>query len=288
MHLPVSIIIVNYNKLTYSRLCLESILQSRPLPAQIICIDNGSADGTVAYLQDRFPTRARQAGVEPVTLLNAANVGACTARNQGLGVADQPYIAFCDNDLMVRSADWLATLKARLDADAAHGIVGPKLVFPFEPYNIECAGAAISQTGKVQYRGRGQARETPQFGQPTEVQCLISACWLMRHEITDTLGGLDEVFNPAQFEDFDLCYRARQANWKVLYEPAAEMYHFENVTTDGSADVKFRYVTIRNGLEFKRRWQAMFQQEAGPPDANCQWEKLETRPFERTGMPPIL
>ena len=288
MHLPISVIIVNYNKRQYSQLCLESILRSEPLPSQIVCIDNGSTDGTVEYLEADFPPQVEQAGVQFAFIPNETNVGACTARNQGLEVAAHPFVAFCDNDLAVRSASWLQLLHDRLNEDPTHGIVGAKLLFPFEPFNIECAGAAISPTGRVQYRGRGQPIGAPEFSEPREVQCLISACWLMKKEITDTLGGLDEVFNPAQFEDFDLCYRARENGWKVLYQPDAEMYHFENVTTDGSVDVKFKYVTIRNGLEFKRRWAHMFEHENGPPDEACQWADLETRPLERTGVPPMI
>lgn len=288
MPLPVTVITVHYNKLPYSRLCLESILRSQRLPAQIVCLDNGSTDGTAAYLDREFPELAARIGVEAVVILNPGNAGACTARNQGLAVADQPLVAFCDNDLAVRSTGWLATLEARLQEAPDHGIVGPKLLFPFAPFNIECAGVGISRRGRVQYRGRGEAKDAAPWNEPCEVQCLTSACWLMRRQITQELGGLDEVFNPAQFEDFDLCYRARAHAWKVLYEPRAEMYHFENTTTDGSVDVKFRYVTIKNGLEFKRRWQPVFSQEDGPAEEQCQWAKLETRPLERTGAPPMI
>ncbi len=100
--------------------------------------------------------------------------------------------------------------------------------------------------------------------------------------------GLDEAFNPAQFEDFDFCYRARQAGWRVAYEPSVELYHFENVTTDGSPDVKFRYVTIKNWVEFKRRWRGVYEQEEGPDEAECQWAALQTHPLEHTGIPPMV
>lgn len=288
MHAPVCIIIVNYNKLPYSRLCLESVLQSAPLPAQIVCIDNGSSDGTREYLAETFVALAKQSGVDYSLLINEGNAGAITARNQGMEVAKQPLIAFCDNDLAVRSRNWLAVLQATLESDPRNGFVGPKLVYPFEPFNIECAGVAISRHGRVQYRGRGQAIDAPEFSRPCEVQCLISACWLMRKEITDTLGGMDEVFNPAQFEDFDLCYRARDKGWRVLYEPGAEMYHFENVTTDGSVDMKFKYTTMKNWQAFKTRWQRLYETEDGPADEDCQWAKLPTHPIEFTGIPPIV
>jgi GT2 family glycosyltransferase len=287
-HAPAAVVVVHHNKLPYSCLCLESLLRSRPLPAQIIAVDNGSTDGTVGYLEAEFGGQAEGAGVQFTLIANEGNAGACTARNQGLERVTQPLVAFCDNDLVVRSRGWLGVLQAALEEAPGNGLVGPRLVYPFAPYDIECAGVAISPSGRVQYRGRGRPRLDPECDRPCEVQCLISACWLMKREVTDRLGGLDELFNPAQFEDFDLCYRARAAGWRVLYEPRAEMYHFENVTTDGSADMPFRKTTIRNGLEFKRRWREMFAQEGGPPDEDCQWAALETRPLERTGVPPVV
>jgi len=283
-----TIIVVSYNKRSYTELCLTSMLQGAPRPAQIVVIDNGSDDGTVELLEDEFPARAEAGGVEFTLIRNDSNVGACTARNQGLEVATGRLIGFMDNDVAVRSRDWLGILAEVLMEDARFGIVGPKLVFPFEPYDIQHAGAAISPSGRVKYLGRGEPIHSPGHGRRREVQCLISACWLMRAEVPEQIGGLDEVFNPAQFEDFDFCYRAREAGWTVLYDPAAEMYHYESVTTDHSPDVNYKYITIRNGMEFKRRWRHMFSREDGPPDEQCHWRQLETRPIEQTGIPPII
>ncbi len=286
--LPASIIVVSYNKRKYTQLCVESMLQGNPRPAQIVVIDNGSQDGTVEWLEDEFAAQAGAAGVDFRLICNDSNVGACTARNQGLEIASGDYIGFMDNDIAVRSRAWLEVLAGVLEEDPAYGIVGPKLVFPFEPYNIQHAGAAISKTGRVKYLGRGEPRDAPEHNVRREVQCLISACWLMKAEIPRQIGGLDEVFNPAQYEDFDFCYRAREAGWRVLYDPVAEMYHYESVTTDNSPDVNYKYITIRNGMEFKRRWHHVFEHEDGPPDSECRWRKLETRPIEQTGTPPII
>ncbi len=288
MYAPASLIVVSYNKQAYTQLCLESILRGEPRPRQIVVVDNGSIDGTVPYLQEAFAAQAQTAGVGLQLIENDGNVGACTARNQALDVVSEEFIGFLDNDTAVRSRRWLQGLMDVLRSEPGSGIVGPKLVYPFPPYSIEHAGAAVSRAGRVQYMGRGRPINDPAHNSPREVQCLISACWLMKAAVPETIGKLDEVFNPAQYEDFDFCYRARQAGFRVRYEPAVELYHFENVTTDGSVDVNFRYVTIRNGRLFKQRWRHVFEHEDGPPDQECQWERLETRPIECTGVPPIV
>jgi GT2 family glycosyltransferase len=130
---------------------------------------------------------------------------------------------------------------------------------------------AISPHGRVQYRGRGQAHDAPEFGRPAEVQCLISAAWLMRRAVCEQIGGLDEAFNPAQFEDFDFCYRARQAGWRIKYEPSVEMYHFENVTTGRTESLNYKYLTVKNGMRFKNKWQRRFSREGGRPDSERPW-----------------
>lgn len=286
--LDAALIVVNYNKLPYTRLCLESVLASVPTFAHVIAIDNGSTDGTRQWLEEDLRVLAKDRGVRVTVIGNESNVGACTARNQGLSVARERYIAFMDNDVCVRSRRWLALLAGAVETSEDIGIAGPKLLFPFEPFLIEHAGVGISRSGRVKYLGRGAPRDAPEHNVFREVQALISACWLMKRDVPDQIGGLDEVFNPAQYEDLDFCYRARCHGWRVVYEPRAELYHFESVTTDGSPDVNYRYITIRNGLEFKRRWQHVFSQEDGPPDEECRWLALETRPIEMTGRPPMV
>jgi O-antigen biosynthesis protein len=284
----VSLIIVSYNKRPYTELCLRGQLACEPRADEVIVVDNGSTDGSMEALHGSLSREYAAAGVPLTVIANGRNEGACTARNQALAVATGGLIGFLDNDIAVRRRDWLGTLGAVLEREPRAGIVGPKLLFPFAPYDIECAGAAISATGRVQYRGRGQAHGAPALNRPTEVQCLISAAWLMRREVHEQIGGLDEAYSPAQFEDFDFCYRARAAGWLVLYEPAAELYHYENVTTAGSPDVKFTYLTMKNWATFKQRWQHAYAAEDGPADSECQWLKLPTKPLEETGTPPVL
>jgi GT2 family glycosyltransferase len=93
----------------------------------------------------------------------------------------------------------------------------------------------------------------------------------MRAEAAKKIGPLDPQFSPAQFEDIDYCYRMREEGWTCLYEPAVEMYHFENVTTKGSERINFPYVTVKNALKFRRKWGERIAREGGPPDHAWAW-----------------
>jgi len=278
----ISLVIPSLNKLPYTSRCLDSLLLTTGVEFEFIIIDNGSTDGTAEYLLD-FRRRAAQCGISVTVVFNDRNVGACTARNIGIGLSHGTALAFLDNDIVLRDRQWLATLFATLSAQEQTGAVIPKLLFPFPPYAIEHAGIGISPTGTVGYLGRGAQRDDPAFNQPRELQGAASACLLVKRVVLDAVGTFDEIFNPVQYEDLDLIYRMRKQGYCLWYEPAVEMYHFENVTTDNTPQINFKYQTIKNGIEFKRRWREMFSQENGPADDTLRWGELPRRRIEEIG-----
>jgi GT2 family glycosyltransferase len=213
----------------------------------------------------------RQRGASLRWQLNAENVGCSTGRNQGLQMARGDYCAFMDNDVVVIDGRWAGRLIATLEEEPDAAVVGPKLIYPFRPHRIQCAGVGISKSGRVQFRGRGKPREAAEFNQRREVQCLISACWLFRRSLYEEIGGLDEAFNPIEYEDLDFCYRARRAGGRCIYEPAVEMYHWESITSEGTPRLPNTYLIIKHGMLFKDRWRHMFENEDGPPDSECGW-----------------
>ncbi len=269
----VSVITLTHNKLAYTRRCLASLLDTAYAPWELVVVDNGSTDGTPEWVEG-FRAEAAKTGVAVTLVRNAGNIGCSTARNQGAAASRGERLVFADNDVALRSRGWLARLGAVFDADRSVGIVGPKLVYPIAPHLIQCAGVGISRSGRVLFRGRGEPREDSRFNRRQEVQCLISACFMVRRDAFEEAGGFDEAFNPVEFEDFDLCYRARSQGRRVVYEPGVEMYHFESVTTAGTPTLPNTGLIIRHGLLFKQRWQHMFEHEDGPPDAATAWRRL--------------
>jgi GT2 family glycosyltransferase len=278
----ISIVIPSLNKWYYTERCLDSLLQTTGVEFEFVLVDNGSDDGTPEHLLG-FRTRAAAQGIPVTIVLNDRNVGAITARNQAIPLCRGSEIAFLDNDIVLRDRAWLAVLRETLYEDERTAVVTPKLLFPFPPYQIEHTGIAISPTGAIGYQGRGAERDDPAYCVRRELQGSASACILVRKSVLDEVGMFDEIFNPVQFEDLDLLYRMREQGYRVIYEPAVEMYHFENVTTDGSAKINFKYQTIKNGVEFKRRWRHMFTKETGPADDTLKWAELPRRRIEEIG-----
>jgi len=268
----VSPIVLSLNKRDYTRACLESLLPTTGVQLDVVVVDNGSTDGSLELLEEMKPEFERRGGALR-WVANGRNVGCCVARNQGLELAGGEYCVFMDNDIMAVRPDWVRRLLDVLIEEGA-AIVGPKMIYPFAPHDIQCAGVGISRTGRVQFRGRGQRRDEPEFNERRDCQCLISACYLFPRALYDEIGGLDEAFSPIEFEDFDWCYRTREAGHKVIYEPSVEMFHWESITSEGTERLPNTYLIIRNGMLFKKRWRHMFEQEDGPADGDCRWERI--------------
>ena len=280
-----SVVLLHHDKVEYSRACLSSLLASSARPLQIINVDNGSSDGTRALLE-AWESSAQAAGIAVQTLRFATNIGAIAGRNAALDAATGSHLAFLDNDTILAQADWLQKLAAALDARAEIGIVAPKLLFPWAPFQIECCGCAVAPSGRIQYLARGQARDS--FEEAHAVQCAISAAWLMKRELVEQIGVLDDAFSPVQYEDLDFCYRARAAGWQVWTAPNVEVYHFEHTTTAGSDDINFGYVTAKNGVLFKKRWGATFAAEAGTSKAQAAWQNLPKRGIHEVNWQNLL
>jgi GT2 family glycosyltransferase len=278
----VSVLVLAHNKVEHTRRCFDGLLATPYRPLEILAVDNGSTEPMPALFAE-FAPKAAAAGLAFRPTRHETNLGAVTGRNLALRDARGDYVVFLDNDVVPRTRPWVERLRAELESGRRLGLVGPKLIYPFPPFLIQFAGGAVTPTGWVQFCGRGEPREAPQWNAPRDVQCLISACWMMPRRLVDELGPLDEQFNPLQFEDIDYCYRARHAGYRVRYLPSVEMYHFENVTSGDTPSINYTYVTIKNGMKFKRKWNFMFEAEGGPPDREVRWREIEKHDLREIG-----
>ena len=282
--LDTAVIVLAHNGAEYTERCLESVLAATDLPAELFVVDNASTDETPDVIA-RCGCRARAAGIAFQTWRNDDNVGCSAARNRAWARARSRTVVFLDNDTAIRTRTWLSRLAAVLAADAGLGLVGPKLLYPYLPHLIQCAGVRFSASGRVCFCGRGCAHDDPQFTVFREVPALISACWMMHNDLRDRVGMLDEHFHPVQYEDLDLCLRARAAGCGAAYTPDVEVYHFEGITTGAQGAAAYQRTIARNSLRFRERWHAVLA-EIGDPDLGA--AELNWRPRQELPLGPCL
>lgn len=284
-----SLITLSYNKLECTRRCLSALITDSvtDAPWEMIVVDNGSTDGSGEWCDTELAALGAAHGIPVTVLHNPGNVGCSYARNRAIAIAKGAFLVFADNDVAPRTRRWMPGLRDALTAFPGAGMVGCKMIYPWAPYAVQCAGVGISTRGHVCFRGRGEPIDAPRLNRAETVQCLISACLLIPAALVRRHGGFDEAFHPVQFEDFDLVYRLREAGHLAVYTPDVEMYHFESVTTQGTPTVHNAAVVVRNGLLFQKRWRHLFQHENGPSEEECRWRKIATASFSDIGELPL-
>lgn len=276
-----SVVILAHSGVEFTRHCYEGLLAARDLPRELFLVDNGSTDGTSELIASVVP-RFEEKGVSVTTWRNEENKGCSLARNEAWEKATARYTVFLDNDTVVCTNDWLSRFMDVFEREPSLGVLGPKLIYPFQPHAIQCAGVSISRLGRIAFRGRGADRDDSRYGQYWKTWSLISACWMMRTDLRDSVGYLDELFHPVQYEDLDLCLRAREAGYDVAYTPRVEMYHFEGITTASFGSEEYKVNIARNSLKFRRKWHHLYRQFTEElPAEEYRWlsrEELGLRP----------
>ncbi len=268
---PASLVMLAHNGAPFTRHTLSSLVAADSTPAQLILVDNASADDTPALFRELLP-QLQAAGCRVTTWRNTENKGCSLARNEAWRLAGCPYTVLLDNDAPVRSSRWLERLVNHMETHPNLAILGPKMVYPYLPHKIQCAGVAISPLGRIAFCGRGQDRETPAWNTWRPVRSLISACWIMRTGLREQIGMLDELFHPVQYEDLDLCVRARQAGYDLAYAPDVEMYHFEGITTASFGEEEYQANIARNSLKFRQRYHLLFRRDHDDlPETEYRW-----------------
>ncbi len=264
--IDVSVVIVNWNTKDLLRPCLQSLREDvRDLAHEIIVVDNASSDGSAAMVRSAFP--------DVVLIENADNVGFPRANNQALARCCGRYVLLLNPDTLVESPA-IPPMVARLDADPALGAAGCRLVRPDRSVQYECArnfptlwNVAFELTGLTRLLPRhrivGHWMMTD-WDHTTDrlVPCLLGACILVRRDVIDALGGLDEH---TYLEDIDLCYRIQQTGRRILYVSGATILHYGGVSTERSGGyASYRHVQVA--------WNALwlfFRKHRGPATAGA-------------------
>lgn len=219
----VSIVVVSFNAARLLAMTLVRLAEHLPgedAACEVIVVDNAS-DADTQRLLDRLDGAT--------VLRNPANVGFGEACNQGAAAARGALVLFVnpDVDLMPGAIDAMVDAFSALDRV---GIVGGRLVFPGG--YLQEAGAHFRDDAQLSHpwlRGHDRA-SAPEALHLREVAYVSGALLMIEAALFRALGGFDPLFSPAYFEDSDLCVRAVQHGRRVVYQPRATAFHYENAT----------------------------------------------------------
>ena len=227
MKIEISIIIPVFNKLDYTRKCLEVLYKNTDvtLKFEVIVVDNGSIDKTAVF----FKT-AKIKYLNLVVITNKKNLGFARACNIGAKAAKGKYILFLNNDTEPQS-NWLPPLIEILEKDSTTAAVGCKLIYP--DLTIQHAGIIFISDSRINTQPEpihinyGWPEDLPAANYKKTFQAVTAACMLIRKKMFKDVKGFDETYYNG-YEDIDLCLKVWENDKKVIYQPQSIVIHHES------------------------------------------------------------
>ncbi len=209
----VSVVIPNWNGHRWLAPMLDSIDAQQLAPVEVIVVDNGSHDGSLAYLRDQRP--------DVRVLELARNTGFAHAANLGAQAARGRLVALLNTDIVL-APDWLARMARAIGSDPAVAAVACKMLSLEDPERVYDAGDILRRDGVCEQRGRF-TRDDGRWQTPGEVFGACAGAALYRRSALLSVGGFDERYF-AYLEDVDLSLRLRLAGWRCRYEPVVALH----------------------------------------------------------------
>ncbi len=220
----ISVVIPSRNGRELLARLLPGLVEQLPHAGEAIVVDNGSDDGTVQWLAEKFPGVRVEASEPPLSFAAAVN--------RGIGAARFSHVALINNDMFLEPA-FFATLARAFEENPELFCATAQIFFP--------EGMRRQETGKAVWWTRESGRGLKDF----PVRCLTplegedgawvlygsGGCSLYSAAKLAQLGGFDEILAPAYVEDLDVCWRAWQRNWPSVYVGEARITHFHRSTT---------------------------------------------------------
>ena len=260
----VSVVIPTRDRLDLLKPCVEGIFESNADAPEIIILDNGSVEpATLAWLEEVAATDGR------VRVLDAPGEFNWSAlNNRGIDAATGDVLVFLNNDILPRSADWLAKL-ADVAVRPDVGVVGTLLVYPDE--TIQHAGVVVGFGGAADHIYCGTALDATdhQFVDPLKprnVTAVTGACQAIARRTLEVIGHFDEEFTVVG-SDVEFCIRAIDHDLVNVYLPAASLYHLESQTR-----------SRRDPLEDTERTKAVVARYGDDPFYNANLSRVSIYP----------
>ena len=217
----VTIITPVMNKLEFTSQMLEELAKTtKDWPYEVVIVDNCSSDGTSAWIKNsKLPLNGR-------IIKNEQNKGFSVANNQGYGISRGDLLCFLNNDI-IPTQGWLSALCDTLLSDEKIGIVGARLLHPGRG-SVQHAGIDVVDL-RPNHTYFGRQQDDKDVMKQRECFAVTGACMLIRKSTFEELNGFSEDYWLG-FEDIDLCNKAKEKGYKIVYEPRAKLYHYESRT----------------------------------------------------------
>ncbi len=257
--MKISIIIVSWNVREDLNRCLRSLKEKPPSEEyEVIVVDNGSADGTVESIQNLFP--------EVQLIANKENRGFAAANNQGIAKSKGKYIFFLNPDTIIES-DCLDILTSFMDENEDVGACGPKLLYgdgsmQRSVRRFPSFRGALHRHTVLKFLGifkdeyRKWVMRDFKYDRQTEVDQLMGAALMTRRSIIDNIGMMDEIFF-VYYEEVDLCYRIKQAGWRIVFLPEAQIIHLGG-RSSGQVPVDKTIMAMTSLIKFFKKHRSKF------------------------------
>ena len=239
----ISIIIVNWNTRDLLRSCLRSVCeQSGKVEYEAIVVDNASTDGSAEMVRNDFP--------QATLIENSENRGFAAANNQGMTIAKGRYVLLLNSDTVILD-NAIERVLSFADVHPEAAVIGCRVLNPDRTLQPTCfmfpsilnMMLLSSYLYKLLPRSRffGRERMTWWDRSDTHEVDVVTGCFmLVRREAIEQIGMMDEQFF-MYGEETDWCYRFKQAGWKMMFTPDAEIIHLGGQSTaQKSADMTVR------------------------------------------------
>ncbi len=245
----VSIIIPTYGDHQVTRRCLASLAEQDTETAfEVLVVDD-------AFDEPLSLASIHVSGAQLIR--NAKNLGFLRTCNRAVGETRGDYILLLNNDTVVHAGAVNAMLESFAQFDSV-GAVCAQL--RFANGSLQEAGGIVWSDGSAWNWGRGENPRHPRFNYPREVDYGSAAALMVPRKLWERLGGFDEDFAPAYYEDTDLCFAIRSLGHRVIYQPLAVVTHLEGVSHGTDIGVGIKAYQVRNKQRFADKWNQVLRQ----------------------------
>jgi len=225
-----SVVIVSWNSGDRLKRCLQSL----PADAEVVVVDNASEDESIRQAQAARPATR--------FILNSSNRGLSAGLNQGFAATASPYVLVLNPDITVNVAS-VDLLERILEQQGSAGAVGGYVNDKYLPRQIATPWTVVRENLGFP----GPPMRTARVGQAA------AAALLVRREAYAAIGGFDERFVPAWYEDVDFCKSLSLAGWEIHFAREAEFVHEGGYSARALGSVAFAAAYYRNQLRYIRK-----------------------------------